>query len=82
MKLIEVFLDRSSSRVADISSVKLRDLILWSIFISSCRDLSIRDVMVNELESRLHYLSSKYDGGLKEPQLLEIIDNLSWGNSL
>lgn len=80
--LVNVYNDRSSSRVADISSVKLRDFILWSLFIV----LNKEDISSNNSDNKyiriLSHLNNSKSEGITEQDLLDVIADLSWGETL
>lgn len=74
--LINIFLDRASSRVSDISSVKLRDLVIWSFFVSFFRKQASENPVNSALLSHLHYLNSVKKGNLLENELLTILSEI------
>ncbi|WP_438464390.1 DUF262 domain-containing protein [Marinomonas sp. PE14-40] len=78
--LLAIFNDRASSRVADISSVKLRDIILWSIFSTTPMSFEINSDTSNSLRDSMYYLSSGEFNDY-EKELLNIIKHISWGTS-
>ncbi|KIP68356.1 hypothetical protein SN10_19060 [Vibrio harveyi] len=78
INLLSIFNDRSSSRVADISSVKLRDIILWAVYATTPDSFNNSSNSVGKLRDSLYYLSS---GTLEscEKDLLEFIKYTGWG---
>ncbi|MEZ8363752.1 DUF262 domain-containing protein [Vibrio cyclitrophicus] len=78
--LLNIYHDRASSRVADISSVKLRDFILWAIFTTTPTSFDRNIQSSLRIRDSLYYLSSgkfsDYEG-----ELNEIIKSLNWGAS-
>ncbi|HCL4213120.1 TPA: DUF262 domain-containing protein [Pseudomonas aeruginosa] len=80
-KTLQIYQDRASSRVADTSSVILRDLILWGLlglYIPACTE-KWREL--KELCSILHYLSQE-ETSFNEPLLLKMSKDINWGQSL
>lgn len=78
--LLSIFNDRASSRVADISSVKLRDIILWAIFSTTPMSFENNSNTANSLRNSMYYLSSG-DFQDYEKELNNIIKHLNWGTS-
>lgn len=78
ISLLKIYHDRASSRVADISSVKLRDFILWSIFTATPNSFNVNFTNSTQLRNSLYYLSSgKFQD--YESELNQVIKNLNWG---
>jgi hypothetical protein len=74
--ILDVFIDRSSSRVSDASSVKLRDFILWNLYI-----LDAPHILESELTLKKTNLSFVYLGNqsiVNEKDLLAIISTTNW----
>lgn len=83
--LFGVFSDRSSSRVADVSSVLIRDMVIWinyHLYIKERNNIPNRshpnlekiDIVISELEK-----NNSYD---LEGELLFFIDQFEWGTSI
>lgn len=80
ISLLKIYHDRASSRVADISSVKLRDFILWAIFTTTPKSFETSVPSTMRIRDSLYYLSSgKFPD--YEVELNQIIKNLNWGAS-
>ncbi|WP_061242676.1 DUF262 domain-containing protein [Ectopseudomonas composti] len=77
-KLMYIYQDRASSRVADTSSVVLRDMIQWGVLVLYSPNIIDADEKLKKLYSRLHYFSSNHER-FSEQTLLEISRDLSWG---
>lgn len=82
--LAEMYTDRASSRVADVSSVVIRDVALWSAWAWYCEDdecLMCREDSYGELESLL-----SGDGLLgrrfSDDQLLDFANSIGWGRRI
>ncbi|WP_025821404.1 DUF262 domain-containing protein [Shewanella marina] len=80
MKMFDVYTDRASSRVADTSSVKLRDLILWSIYSTTINSFNINKKNIVSLRDSIYYLSSKNPIEI-ENELLQISKTMNWGSN-
>lgn len=74
--LIDIYDDRASSRVADISSVKLRDICLWGMFVIAfpCPD----NKKLLDLEAFIYHLSKQNSQEL-ESELQSFIKYVNWG---
>lgn len=81
-KILSVYLDRSSSRVADTSSVVLRDLCLWSMLVIYFPSVKGLDSRLSALHSSVHYLATSSPAAITEKSLEEIAINLEWGQIL
>jgi hypothetical protein len=84
--LIAVYTDRSSFRVSDVSSVILRDVVLWQLFFRKCGSRHTSDLLPAEkfrLLRRLDARINKLPEPLPEPdfaiQLEAAIDFEVWG---
>lgn len=77
--LLNVFNDRASSRVADISSVKLRDMILWAVFSTTPNSYNLNSKEINQVRDSLYYLSSG-DFQDFEKELNSVIKHMNWGS--
>lgn len=82
IKLLQIYQDRASSRVADTSSVVLRDMILWGIFAAFNPYLAERHSRLNELFQRINYLNSEIDRSFREHSLWSVAKDLNWGAGL
>lgn len=76
-QLINIFVDRSSSRVADTSSVILRDMVLWGVFCIINDDLELNDSLQELLKMIFHHTSY---ANISETELLSYSKNTSWGD--
>ena len=76
-QLINIFVDRSSSRVADTSSVILRDMVLWGVFCILNDDLELNDSLQELFRMISHYTSY---ANISEPELLSYSKNTSLGD--
>lgn len=82
MKVMQIYQDRASSRVADTSSVILRDAILWGMYSSSYpREVECSTYLL-ELNSQFYYLSSRDNNSFNELSLAKITRDLRWGDTL
>jgi hypothetical protein len=82
MKVMQIYQDRASSRVADTSSVILRDAILWGMYASfNPKDIETTTPLL-ELHAQFHYLSSRNDHGFSEANLSKATRDLRWGDAL
>lgn len=73
---LNIYTDRSSSRVSDVSSVLLRDFVLWGLFLSYNTNLNDNDNL-NKIRSSFFYLSSQ-PKGLNDISFQEVIANINW----
>lgn len=86
-RLMDIFNDRAASRVADVSSVLARDLILWIFYFASQEhgDLQPLNPLSKELSDSLarfvQRLSSS-DSKVLDSDLEEYIENSTWGGEL
>ncbi|WP_285274807.1 DUF262 domain-containing protein [Halopseudomonas bauzanensis] len=81
-KILDVYLDRVGSRVADTSSVVLRDISLWSIFAAYSPSVIEQNTEYSALLSSVHHLASLSPTTITEKSLEEIADSLAWGKTL
>lgn len=79
---IQIYQDRASSRVADVSSVILRDIILWGIFSIKNKNFANKDAKLAAISKTFYYLMSGAAKGAPEDQLSKLIATLEWGVSL
>jgi hypothetical protein len=86
--LLHVFSDRATSRVGDVSSILLRDIILWIIwdrFTSGleggCTDPSYSMLTTSKVELDSLY-RGRIEGDTEEVLLLEFADSINWGVEL
>jgi hypothetical protein len=82
VKTIQIYQDRASSRVADTSSVILRDIILWGIYSLFNQNPTQPNNGLSPLNLHLHYLSSQKDISFSEISLSKIAKDLRWGDVL
>lgn len=81
-KILDVYLDRVGSRVADTSSVVLRDISLWSIFTTYFPSIIEQNTEYSALFSSIHHLATLSPTTITEKSLEEIADSLAWGQTL
>lgn len=74
--LLDIFIDRSSSRVADVSSVKLRDFILWRLFVMNFPETTNHNENLERIYSSLNHL--EIEGKMSERDLLEAVSSINW----
>jgi hypothetical protein len=79
--LIRLYLDRSSSRVSDVSSVIARDLVLWIFFGALARDARLASVLSMPQISMLNQLLPTYAGRGSDTldAFLEDVIGAGWG---
>ncbi|WP_438348397.1 DUF262 domain-containing protein [Paenibacillus sp. FA6] len=77
--LFNLFSDRSSSRVADVSSILIRDAVIWICFRIYSRglNLNIDNNKLNKVDSFIGYIIK--DDVDRENALLNYIDSSEWG---
>ncbi|WP_392885567.1 DUF262 domain-containing protein [Pseudomonas migulae] len=80
VKTFQVYQDRASSRVADTSSVILRDLILWGMYSLYFPDGVEEYVSYGDVNSIFHYLSSQKNVVYNEASLAKVSRDLNWGD--
>ncbi|WP_462177490.1 GmrSD restriction endonuclease domain-containing protein [Pseudoalteromonas gelatinilytica] len=80
-KIISIYLDRSSSRVADTSSVVLRDMSLWSLFLTYNPNIQ-KPAKLNALYDSIHHLATLPPSAVSESNFEQISSSLSWGSKL
>ncbi|MFP3679234.1 DUF262 domain-containing protein [Pseudomonas sp. SIMBA_041] len=80
VKTFQVYQDRASSRVADTSSVILRDLILWGMYSLYFSEEVEEFVAYGDVNSIFHYLSSQKSVVYNESSLAKVSRDLSWGD--
>lgn len=80
VKTFQVYQDRASSRVADTSSVILRDLILWGMYSLYFPEGVEEFVSYGDVNSIFHYLSSQKNVVYNEASLTKISRDLNWGD--
>lgn len=81
-KILAVYLDRVSSRVADTSSVVLRDISLWSIFTAYFSNVIEENTEFSALLDSIHHLATVSPTTITEKNFEEIADSLAWGQKL
>ncbi|MFB9866754.1 DUF262 domain-containing protein [Vreelandella sulfidaeris] len=81
-KVIAIYQDRSGSRVADTSSVVLRDMCLWLLFVSYFPEVKDQNSKTLAVYDSMHYLATIAPSSITEKSLEEIADSLSWGQKL
>lgn len=82
VKTMQVYQDRASSRVADTSSVILRDVILWGLYTAFNPQEIEFNISLLELNSSFYYLNSQRDSIFGEASLSKVMRDLSWGEEL
>jgi hypothetical protein len=82
IKIMQIYQDRASSRVADTSSVILRDIILWGMYASFHSKEIEQSSSLTELHSHFYYLNSRNDQGFGEGSLSKVTRDLRWGDEL
>ncbi len=82
VKTIQIYQDRASSRVADTSSVILRDIILWGLYSLFHQTTIQPNNDLSPLNLHFHYLSSQKDISFSEASLSKIAKDLRWGDVL
>lgn len=80
-KLMYIYQDRASSRVADTSSVILRDMIKWGLLTLYSPNIIETNSTLKDLYSRFHYYSANHDA-FGENILSEISKGLAWGTKV
>jgi len=81
-RILAVYQDRSTSRVADTSSVILRDMCLWSLFVVYFPSTKERNARWEDLYHSICHLATAAPTDVTEKRLEEISTNLAWGQSL
>ncbi|CAM3599943.1 DUF262 domain-containing protein [Pseudoalteromonas maricaloris] len=81
-KLLDVYLDRVGSRVADTSSVVLRDISLWSIFTAYFPSVIEKNTEYSSLLGSIHHLATLPPATITEKKFEEIAGSLDWGQAL
>jgi hypothetical protein len=81
-KIMQIYQDRASSRVADTSSVILRDMILWGVYGSFHPNEIEQSKSLLELHKHFYYLNSRHEQGNSEGSLSKITRDLRWGDEL
>jgi hypothetical protein len=74
--LLAIFIDRASSRVADVSSVKLRDMVLWKFFFMSFPTTPNQNISLREIDTNLRNLERREK--VNEKDLLETLSQINW----
>lgn len=81
-KVIGIYQDRSSSRVADTSSVILRDISLWICYALSNPNHAEEILILKSIYRAAHHLSSLRDNSVGEKSIEEIAASVNWGAHL
>lgn len=81
-KILDVYLDRVGSRVADTSSVVLRDICLWSIFATYFPNVIEENSEYSALLDSIHHLATLSPTIITEKNFEEIAGSLAWGQTL
>lgn len=81
-KMLAVYLDRVGSRVADTSSVVLRDISLWSIFTAYFPNVIEDNTEYSSLLDSIQHLATVLPTKITEKNFEEIADSLAWGQKL
>lgn len=82
VKTMQVYQDRASSRVADTSSVILRDVILWGLYTAFNPQEIEFNVSLLGLSSSFYYINSQKDSIFGEASLSKVTRDLRWGEEL
>lgn len=82
VKTMQVYQDRASSRVADTSSVILRDVILWGLYAAFNSQEVEFNISLLGLSSSFYYLNSQRDNIFGEASLSKVTRDLRWGDQL
>ena len=75
---LQLFNDRATSRVNDISSVVIRDSILWMVLLMSLPRIRNYSPKL----AALHQYSSAAKGGFSENEFTQFLERTSWGDKL
>ncbi|MBR9910406.1 MAG: DUF262 domain-containing protein [Gammaproteobacteria bacterium] len=81
-KILAVYLDRVGSRVADTSSVVLRDVCLWSLFTAYFPGAICQSAEISALYNSIHHLATVAPASISENDFEEIANSLAWGQTL
>lgn len=81
-KILAVYLDRVSSRVADTSSVVLRDISLWSLFTAYFPSVIEKNTEYSDLLDSIHHLATVSPTTITEKNFEVISSSLAWGQKL
>lgn len=81
-KILAVYHDRSGSRVADTSSVVLRDLSLWSLFTVYFPIAIDQNKKYSDLYDSIYHLGTISPSSITEKNFEEIANSLAWGQEL
>ncbi|HDS1736247.1 DUF262 domain-containing protein [Pseudomonas sp. BP8] len=77
LALIPIYEDRATSRVADVSSILLRDFAIWYAFLEFSVASGYSSTALTDIKDRLKLISSS---GVREPDALSrLIQNSGWG---
>lgn len=83
VELLSLYNDRASSRVGDVMSVLIRDVVLWTLFIIFCKTENVSldtSFKANEIDD---FISVVHQNELNISEILmEFISVSNWGNSL
>jgi hypothetical protein len=74
--ILDVFIDRSSSRVSDLSSVKLRDFIIWNLFLLEHPEIIEQNSCLKKINSSFAKLGKQVT--FNEKDLLSIVSENNW----
>jgi hypothetical protein len=80
--ILDIYQDRSSSRVADTSSVVLRDISLWACFVSSRPNELGKNEQLKALHRAMREFENLSSSTATERNFEEIAANLQWGMRL
>lgn len=76
--LLDIYDDRGTSRVADVSSIILRDVVVWAVFLNFCSDNNYQSIFLAHVRSDIDALILV--GDAIEPELLaRRALELGWG---
>ncbi len=79
--LFSIFSDRSSSRVADVSSVLIRDVVIWINYFMKNNDISTDYQLLSKIRKLVDRLN-QYSSFDLESDLLLLIDDFEWGTDI
>jgi hypothetical protein len=82
LQAIQIYQDRASSRVADVSSVVLRDLVLWGMFTVNYPTVIENISQLKDLSNRFSHLLSGAAKLSVDQGLSEISQDLKWGSTI
>lgn len=78
-KMLAVYLDRSSARVADVSSVILRDVSLWGFFVINNHESISGSKKLKRLYESIHHLATLKPSSVTEANFEQVAIDVGWG---